>query len=111
MRIVLNNLLPFKGFGAMNLFGVLFLRTDWVDNNSTDSICRLFAHERIHSAQMKELLFIGFYIIYLLEWVYRLMFHTKTAYRGISFEREAYAHEDDPQYPDTRKRFAQWERR
>ena len=111
MRIVLNNLLPFKGFGAMNLFGILFLRVDWVDNNSTDTICRLFAHERIHSAQMKELLYVGFYACYLAEWIYRLLFHTKSAYYGISFEREAYANQDNPDYLETRKRFAQWRRK
>ena len=111
MRPIINSFLPFKGFGAMNLFGVLFFRKSWIDSHNTKAVSALLTHERIHSAQMKELLYIGFYIIYLLEWVYRLMFHTKTAYRGISFEREAYAHEDDPQYPDTRNRFTQWERR
>ena len=28
MKIIYNNIIPFKGFKAMNLFGVLFVRKD-----------------------------------------------------------------------------------
>ena len=103
MRIIYNNFIPFKGFRAINLFGVIFAREE----------CRPITpycinHERIHTAQMKELGFVGFYALYLLEWVYRLIFHTKTAYRGISFEVEAYNHQHDYTYLKNRKRFAQW---
>ena len=103
MKIIYNKFIPFKGFRAMNLFGVIFAREE----------CRAIApycinHEKIHTAQMKELGYIGFYALYLLEWVYRLIFHTKTAYRGISFEVEAYKHQYDYLYCNHRKRFAQW---
>lgn len=67
-----------------------------------------YNHEAIHTAQMKELLYVFFYVIYFLEWLYRLIFHTKTAYMGISFEREAYDNEANLNYLDTRKHFAQW---
>lgn len=67
-------------------------------------------HEYIHTEQMKELWYVGFYILYILEWLYRLVFHAKTAYKGISFEREAYQHEKDLDYLKTRKRFAQWDK-
>lgn len=71
-----------------------------------------YCHEDIHTAQMQELGYIGFYIIYFLEWVYRLIFHTKTAYRGISFEREAYEHEADGWlYLKRRKHYAQWRKK
>ena len=103
MRIIYNKFIPFKGFRAMNLFGVIFAREE----------CRPITpycinHEKIHTAQMKELGYIGFYILYFLEWVYRLIFHTKTAYRGISFEVEAYKHQYDYLYCNHRKKFAQW---
>ena len=102
MRIIYNKFIPFKGFRAMNLFGVIFAREE----------CRPITpycinHEKIHTAQMKELGYIGFYILYFLEWVYRLIFHTKTAYRGISFEVEAYKHQYDYLYCNHRKKFAQ----
>lgn len=67
-------------------------------------------HEKIHTAQMRELWYIGFYILYFLEWVYRLVFHTRTAYRGISFEREAYVNQSNYRYLAKRRRYAQWRR-
>lgn len=105
MRIIRNSILPLNGFSCFNLCGVLFVRPD---TNVND---RLLAHEAIHTAQMRELAYVGFYIIYVLEWLYRLVVHTSTAYRGLSFEREAYAHQRDKhidRYLRTRKRFAQW---
>ena len=67
-------------------------------------------HEKIHTAQMKELGYIFFYILYFVEWLYRLVFHTRTAYRGISFEVEAYTHQYDYDYLESRAKFAQWKR-
>lgn len=106
--VVKNKLIPFNGFLAMNILGIVFLRKDYLSEVSEEHLVRTMNHETIHTAQMIELLFVGFYVIYLLEWLYRLVFHTKTAYRGISFEREAYGHEDEPEYLETRKHFAQW---
>jgi hypothetical protein len=67
-----------------------------------------YNHENIHTAQMKELGYIFFYILYFVEWLYRVVFHTRTAYRGISFEREAYTHQYDYGYLEHRAKFAQW---
>ena len=104
MKIISNNIIPFYGFRFINLFGVLFVRRD-----SMEGITNVdYNHEMIHTAQMKELLYVGFYLAYFLEWLYRLIFHTKTAYMGISFEREAYENEANLNYLDTRKHFAQW---
>ncbi len=106
MKIIPNNILPFPGFQSLNLFGVVFVRKSEMEGYSPKNI----NHESIHTAQMKELLYIPFYLIYFLEWVYRLIFHTRTAYRGISFEKEAYGHEKDLNYLANRKHFAQWRR-
>jgi len=54
---------------------------------------------------MKELLFIFFYIIYILEWLIRL-FINKNAYKNISFEKEAYSNENNLEYLKTRKCFS-----
>jgi hypothetical protein len=61
-------------------------------------------HERIHLAQQLELLLVGFYTLYL--WDYLV---AKTnglgkadAYRAIRFEQEAYAYQDTPHYLKTR---------
>ncbi len=99
MKIIRNNYIPFSGFKAINLFGVLFVRGKAkIDNVSLN-------HEEIHTAQMKELLYIFFYLWYFIEWIIRL-FMKGSAYRNISFEREAYSNEDDVIYLESRKRFA-----
>ena len=108
MKIIRNKFIPFKGFKAINLFGVLFVRGNAVITEKT------IRHESIHTAQMKEMLYVGFYIAYLLDYMYRICWYAwkknkrygMTAYDFISFEREAYAHDKDKEYLKNRKRFA-----
>lgn len=102
MRIIKTKRFPPKGFKAINLFGLVIARKD-VTLTAED-----IRHERIHTAQMREMLYIFFYIWYLLEWLYRLVWEIN-AYRAISLEREAYAHEEEPGYLDTRRHYA-WRR-
>lgn len=102
MKIVYNRFIPFKGFSAINLFGVIFARKE------CKVTPRTINHEKIHTAQMRELGYIGFYTLYFLEWLVRLVVATKTAYRGISFEVEAYEHQYDYKYLENRKRYAMW---
>lgn len=52
---------------------------------------------------------IVFYIIYLLEWSFKVIFmypFSHKAYRNISFEKEAYSNEKDYNYVDNRLIFA-----
>lgn len=44
MKIMRNDIIPFKGFAAINLFGVLFIRGDTVVTS------RLINHEEVHTA-------------------------------------------------------------
>lgn len=70
----------------------------------------LINHEKIHLRQQLELLIIFFYVWYVVEyyyWVFRLKNHY-LAYKSISFEREAYAMEDDLNYLETRKLWSFW---
>lgn len=62
-------------------------------------------HERIHHCQQIELLFVGFYLFYLIEFIIRLIQYKNwmDAYYNISFEREAYAKEYDHAYRAWRK--------
>ena len=101
MKIIYNNIIPFRGFVAINLFGLLFVRKEY--KGKIDS--RTFNHESIHTAQMRELLYLGFYLAYVIEWCIRL-FMRGNAYRNISFEREAYSNESDVEYLKERKHFA-----
>lgn len=47
-----------------------------------------------------------FYIWYVVEWFVKLFFHGSSAYRNISFEREAYSNQEDDSYLKNRKMFA-----
>lgn len=104
MKVIYNKIIPFKGFKAINLFGFLFARKPLLEIDIN--------HETIHTEQMKELLYIGFYIIYFFEWLWRLLFtkdrFTHSAYRNISFEKEAYEHQHDLDYLKSRKSYAMW---
>ena len=100
MRIIRNSYIPFRGFTAMNLFGVLCVRRE-----AAELTPGMLNHEKIHSAQMREMLYIPFYIWYLLEWILGL-FLPGNAYRNISFEREAYKYQNDLSYLSRRGRFA-----
>jgi beta-lactamase regulating signal transducer with metallopeptidase domain len=106
-------------FTAINLFGCIFINSHYQqDLDERRSVYeKLIRHESIHSAQGKELLWVFFYLLYVLEWFVRLIQYRKAktkdgkkdfnaAYRNISFEREAYANENDVFYLKNRKRFS-----
>ena len=68
----------------------------------------LINHEKIHLRQQLELLVLPFYIVYLLEFLIRCLFYWDSyrAYQNLSFEREAYFNEDNPNYLNERKPFS-----
>lgn len=101
MKIIYNNMIPFRGFLAINLLGILFVRKEYKGIVNA----RVLNHESIHTRQMKELLYVFFYILYVAEWLVRL-FLPGNAYHNISFEREAYINEECDDYLQKRKRFA-----
>lgn len=98
MKIIQNKILPPKGFKAINLFGILFCR----DKSKIDDITK--NHEAIHTEQMKEMLYIPFYVWYLVEWLLKSACK-ENAYKEISFEKEAYDNQDNLSYIDKRKRY------
>jgi hypothetical protein len=59
----------------------------------------LINHERIHLRQQIELLVLPFYLIYLIEYTFK-------GYLSISFEKEAYGNEFNPEYLNGRKFWA-----
>ncbi len=105
MKVIRNNIIPFGRYGAINLFGVIFAKRYAKLTPET------LNHEAIHTRQMRELLYIPFYFIYVGEWLWHLIKNRGNSYRSyheISFEREAYRHGDDLNYLRHRKPFAQW---
>lgn len=101
MKVIYNSLIPFKGFIAINLFGIVFARKEYKELSR-----RTLNHEAIHTAQMKEMLYVFFYLWYVIEWIIKLFRYGHNAYENISFEREAYAFQSDRCYLKVRKHYA-----
>lgn len=80
----------------MSLFGLIFAR-----NSAKPLGGYTINHEAIHFAQQKEWLFIGFFILYLVEFIFK-------GYMNISFEKEAYNNSMDLNYLKSRKRYANY---
>jgi len=109
MKIVFSRHFPISGFVAINLFGVLVVRKEYeiFFDQHTEWTDELIRHESIHTEQMKEMLYIGFYVWYLLAWIVKVILPPwNSAYMDISLEREAYAYENVSNYIEYRKHYA-----
>ena len=100
MKIVYNNWIPFSGFKCINICGILFVRNGKVMSDKDIN------HELIHTEQMKEMLYVFFYLWYFVEWLMELFHYKSKAYRTNTFEREAYDNDDNLYYLNERKPFA-----
>lgn len=103
MKIVYNNWFPFGSYTTINLFGILFTKQKNLQK-------RVILHESVHSAQMKEMLWLFFYSWYMIEYLLIRLFHKKQgcAYHDVSFEEEAYLGENDSDYLKNRKPYSWW---
>lgn len=103
MKIIYTKYIPPKGFGAINLFGIIFARKGYgcLAKNEIN-------HEKIHSYQILELLGVFFYLLYGIEWLFRMIQYRNftKAYLNLSFEREAYQNMNNLDYLKYRKWFA-----
>lgn len=96
--IVFKYLTP-RGFRGLTFFPFVLM----ADKN--DKLNKVFInHEKIHIRQQLELLILPFFVWYTLEYLVRLIQFKdrKKAYFNISFEREAYANENNIDYLKTR---------
>ena len=105
----LDNISWFMRVGGITLWPFVVLREKY---NSTSywkkKAARIINHESIHIKQQEEMLVIPFYLWYVLEWVIKIPIYksAKEAYYNISFEREAYDHDDNLSYLSSRKHYA-----
>src|SRR5699024_1430984 len=101
MKIVYTNWFPFGPYHTINLFGILFTKRDYLTRDT-------ILHEQIHTAQMKEMLYIFFYLWYGLEYIIIRFFHKNqnNAYQDVSFEEEAHDNAYNWNYLETRKHYA-----
>ncbi|SFB89677.1 hypothetical protein SAMN04487907_1011083 [Zunongwangia mangrovi] len=101
--ILVNKHILGKNFIAVTIWPVIFVKdADYMQDEM------LLNHEKIHLRQQLELLVVFFYIFYAAEFIFRWIKYKNamTAYRNISFEVEAYAHEKDEDYLRSRKAFS-----
>lgn len=122
--IIRNKHIPFKGFAALNILGVLFVRED------AEMTAEALNHEAIHTRQQYEIMvasailflwvvntygwlcylliiFATPMVLYFLAWLVALVLPPyNSAYKDIPFEREAYANQHYPNYLDSRPWFA-----
>jgi len=99
-KVIYNKIIPFKGFSAMAFVWWIFARQELTD--------RVIRHEEIHIKQQKEMMVIFFLLWYGIEWLLRLIQYRNrmTAYKNISFEREAYDNMSNIGYLNTRKAYS-----
>lgn len=100
MFVVVNKYFPAGRFDGIVLWPFVFVKRRELKKDPV-----FMNHERIHFKQQQELLIVFFYLWYLIEYLLRLIKYRNSykAYNKISFEREAYANEDDPEYIGSRK--------
>nr|WP_299073120.1 hypothetical protein [uncultured Allomuricauda sp.] len=100
-------ILVFKHFFYRNYVGLSLWPFIFLKEGSLKKDEVLINHERIHLKQQQELLIVPFYILYILEWILRTILYLNSyrAYQNISFEREAYANENNMGYLSHRKTF------
>ena len=125
IRQIFNDVIPFKGYKAITIWPVIFVRKDVKRWTLSD-----VRHETTHWCQQLETMVavavivvalalfcdlslwwlfavpFAFYVWYMLEWLIRIPFcgfDSKLAYYNISFEQEAYMHQDVTDYNDSRK--------
>lgn len=98
--IVCQRLLKNTKISGITLFPFILLRKKEYRQNKV-----LINHEKIHIRQQIELLIIPFYIWYLSEYYLKYLKYKNPhlAYRNISFEREAYANDQNLDYLKKRK--------
>lgn len=129
IRLVFNDIIPFKGFKAITIWPWVFVRNDAMSKWTLDDE----RHETTHLKQQLEVLLVAleialvldvldviswwwlflvpftFYVLYVIEWLVRIPicgFDTKLAYYNISTEQEAYLHQGDMPYNYERRDFA-----
>lgn len=106
-KVIQTRLVPEGDVIAITLFGLVFTR------RRADVDRRVLRHELIHCQQQLEWLYLPFFALYVAEWMWHLLRCRDTfkAYMQISFEREAYAHESDPDYLKHRRHYANYRRK
>ena len=103
--IIKNSIIPRLSSVFINVYAITLWPFVFIRDEGNP---RVINHESIHLKQQKELLLVGFYLLYVIFWVVGIFKYrsTQIAYYEIPFEREAYNHDGDYEYLNNRKLFA-----
>jgi hypothetical protein len=82
-------------------FGI-YVKEEYLNDLNSE----LINHEKIHWKQQLEMLVIPFYIWYLVEYSIRYFKSPRTAYKNISFEKEAFDNDQNLEYLKSRKKYS-----
>jgi hypothetical protein len=119
---IINKLSVFMSIAGIALYPFIIMREKYKDGGDTTGWMKTYLiqrgkeiknHELIHFAQAEELLIIGFYFLYVLEFLIKLLIfkgNYNSAYLAISFEREAKENDQNFNYLQERKKY-NWVRR
>ena len=99
MFVIVSRYLIPKGFQGITLFPFIVVSEKKLKQNSVT-----INHEKIHIRQQMELLILPFFLWYGMEFLVKWILYKdkNSAYKNISFEREAYANEKDLNYLKSR---------
>ena len=122
MKVIYNKFIPFKGFYAITIIKWIFVREEckYLDGSSVYN--KMINNESIHEQQILDFtpeIFpswlrytigsICFYLLYVLEWLFKLipcLITKNNAYRSLCSEQEAFENELDFEYINKREKLA-----
>ena len=122
MKVIYNKFIPFKGFYAITIIKWIFVREEYKCFNRSSIYNKMINHESIHEQQILDFtpeMFpswlrytigsICFYLLYGLEWLFKLipcLITKKNVYRSLCAEQEAYENEDNLNYLESRPKLS-----
>ena len=122
MKVIYNKFIPFKGFYAITIIKWIFVREEYKCFNKSSIYNKMINHESIHEQQILDFtpeMFpswlrytigsICFYLLYGLEWLFKLipcLITKKSAYRSLCAEQEAYENEKNFDYIKNRSKLS-----
>ena len=122
MKVIYNKFIPFKGFYAITVIKWIFVREEYKYLDGLSVYDKMINHESIHEQQILDFtpeMFpswlrytigsICFYLLYVLEWLFKLipcLITKNNAYRSLCAEQEAFKNEVDSNYINKREKLA-----
>jgi hypothetical protein len=88
---------------GLTFFPFIFLKKSYFEKRPKEVLEKTIRHESIHIKQQIELLVIPFYLWYFIEYFFKFFVFGTDAYYHLSFEREAYDNDKNPEYLETRE--------